>query len=203
MILTSLKQILMGNKYVERATNGLPQAASRQQPFSTKTRSKREKIYKYLSGNISNRSFRKWLLNLSNDDNFFSELDFTELKALSIIFSNPDKIKSILQGYIDKLIVEKLRLAKEFSELSANDGDILVKLSTLSDLGKRLEDKKIISFVKPYEYLFQNAPRLIEKENWNQEIFKEKREIVDKHRKKIIKEIIKFNNKYHFEYEEK
>jgi len=162
----------------------------------------REKIYNYLAGGISNRSFRKWLLRLDNDDGFFSESDFVQLKTLAVIFSNPQKVKNILQDYIDKSIVEKLILTKRFQNLIEKDEDILIKLEKFGNIGKQLENRKIINFVKPYKEMFLSTPRLIEKENWNQEIFLEKRRIVEKYQNKIEKKISKCYKLYYFEYKE-
>lgn len=163
----------------------------------------REIIYQYLSGGISNRSFRKWLLELTNDDNFFLELDFKQLKTLAVIFSDPTMIKNILKNYINISIVEKLVLAKQFHKLIVKDEDILIKLEKLGDIGKQLKNINITNFVKLYKEIFLNTPRLIERKNWEEEIFLEKRRIVDKHQEKIMKKIIKFNKLYYFEYKER
>lgn len=161
---------------------------------------KLEALHKYLSGWTSNQSFRKWLLELNNDDHFFSAQDFTQLKVLAIIFSNPNKIKNILQNYVDKSIVDKLVLTKKFKKLVEKDEDILNKLDELNSLGKQLGNTDIITFVNLYIGLFQNIPYLTERKNWKVEIFLEKRREIEKRRKEIMDKIIKFNEDYYYEY---
>lgn len=163
---------------------------------------KKEDVYNYLSGWISNKSFRKWLLTLDNADVFFSESDFKQLKTFAAIFSNPQEVKNILQNYIDKSIVEKLALTKRFQELIEKDEDILVKLEKFGNIGKQLENKEITDFVKSYKEAFLNIPRLTEKKNWDEDIFLEKRKIVDKQQKEIEKVFVKFYKLYYFEYKE-
>jgi hypothetical protein len=163
---------------------------------------KLEKIYNYLSGNISNKSFRKWLMALENEDHFFIDSDYHHLKALSVTFSCPAKIKSILQDYIDFQIVRTLVISKKFQQLVEEKEDILIKLQKLEALGQQLKDKKIIAYLKPYHKMFMDTPRLVEKENWNEKIFLEKRQIVMDLQEKIMVKIVRFNKLYHFEYKE-
>lgn len=162
----------------------------------------KEALYKYLSGGISNRSFRKWLLHLDNNDGFFSDTDFVLLKEQAVTYSNPKRIKDMLYHYVDRAIVEQLILSTRFKHLVDGDQDVLNKLDELERLGKQTGDKKIIDFVAPFKALFQNTPRLNERKNWNEKIFLEKRQVVEKHRKNIMRGIAEFTEIYHVDYRE-
>lgn len=97
---------------------------------------------------------------------------------------------------MDAPTVKNLAWSRKFHQLVHEEQDVLEKLDALGDLGAQTGDRKIIDFAAPYKVIFQNTPRLWERKNWNEAIFLEKRRVVEKHRKKIMRAIESFSKSY-------
>ena len=67
----------------------------------------KERLYNYLDGRISHRSFRKWLLSVPNLSYYFGDKDAEELSELIKIYSRVWQIRNILLRHIDNVEFEK------------------------------------------------------------------------------------------------
>jgi hypothetical protein len=134
----------------------------------------KERIYRYLNGKISRKSFRKWLLSADNLSDLFKS-DAGILKDLAEKYSLTGKIYEILNRHIETDEYEKfsIKLHLEGRKILAKDPIDLVK--DLSSIQLRIKDQDLVNKIKELDSITVNMPTSTEKQFWDKKIFELKR----------------------------
>ena len=162
----------------------------------------KEKIYKYLNGEISNGSFRKWLLKHPDLSSFLGREDFIKLSDLIQNYTNIDHIKIILKRNINVEDYYKYENYKFFVDKCLQNSDLKVTINNLHQLATRAQDKDLILFISTFLDKMNNVPFETEKDMWNLEAFLSKRAIIEKIRPEIESKISELKLQYFFEIKE-
>lgn len=160
----------------------------------------KEKIYKYLNGEISNGSFRKWLLKYPDLLSYFGKEDAEKLSELIQNFTRIDQIKTILKRNINVEDYYKYENYKFFINKCLQNDDLKVTIDNLHQLATKAQDKNLILFISTFLDKMNNVPFETEKDMWNIEAFLSKRAILEKIRPNIEQKISELKHQYLFNF---
>lgn len=134
----------------------------------------KERLFLYLNGQLSNSSFRKWLLTSPSVSEIFGS-DSKTLKELADKFSMKGKIHEILIKHIDTNEFNRYK-AKQYLDKNCHSGqDPLDLIRHLSSIASLLSNKSLIDKISALISLTNNMPALREETLWNHDSFAKKR----------------------------
>ena len=162
----------------------------------------KEKIYKYLNGEISNGSFRKWLLKYPDLSSFFGIEDATKLSDLIQNYTNIDKIKIILKRHINLEDYVKYENHKFFIDRCIKNDDLKVTINNLSLLSRMANDENLSNFISNFSYKVTNVPFETEKLVWNEEAYLAQRAILAEICPEIEQKISELKDQFAFDFSE-
>jgi DNA primase catalytic subunit len=161
----------------------------------------KERIYKYLNKGIRHRTFRKWLLKHADLTTLFGKDDAQELKELIPLYSHVSKIRNILLKHIDLNELEKYSRYNFILQIINSEKDILETISELSTFSTRTKDDELLNYIIRLKSKYGNIPREIEKNNWNIEIYNQKRKQLDELIPIISKKLIELKHKHYYNFD--
>jgi len=160
----------------------------------------KEKIYKYLNGEISNGSFRKWLLKHPDLSSLFGREDAIKLSDLIQNYTSIDHIKIILKRNINLEDYYKYENYKFIINNCLHTTDLKVTIYNLNKLARKAQDKNLILFISTFLDKMNNVPFETEKDMWNLEAFLSQRAILEEIRPNIEQKISELKHQYLFNF---
>ena len=134
----------------------------------------KERIYLYLNGQLSRRSFRKWLLSSDSLTSIFKE-DATILKKLADKFSLTSKIREIIEKHIDKGDFNKFTIRTTIQDLKDSTSDPIEIIYALSSVNDIINNESLNMDIRRLRSLVGSMPTLKQQHLWNKEAFLQKR----------------------------
>lgn len=134
----------------------------------------KERIFRYLNGQLSKSSFRKWLMTADNLEDLFHS-DAKNLRDLADKFSLTGKIFEILNKYIDKDEFKKFQLKVYLDKNCKSVQDPVELIRHLSSIAYLLPDKPLVHKISYLNEQTIIMPTLKEEKLWNSKAFTEKR----------------------------